>query len=410
MVEGIRLGVSGPGTARHGSTPVVAAFRRDYAPPTETFVVGQVRALSGYAAVVLCRRQMAGSAAASGPALIGLHEYEASGRESWVDRAAYRYLRRPGPREDRWYAQALADTGARLVHAHFGIDGGYILPAARIADVPLVVSWYGYDVSQFPRVFGGLGKAWLGPVLREARLHLAMTPQMADALRELGAPAAAVRVHHFGIDSSFWSAPAPPAARSEPRRVLMVGSFVPKKGHMDLIRAFAEVSERDPEATLRLVGSGPLEGAARALVEKLALGSRVSFAGFVPYGEPLRAEYQAASVYVHPSRTAADGDQEGLPTVVLEAMAAGLPVVSTVHAGIPHAVRPDSGVLVGEGDVAGLAQALSLLLGDEAMRERMGDAGRSRIRADFDLTTQTRRLESLYDEACEGRSAKGPAL
>jgi len=400
-----------PARAPGSSRPVVGVFRREYAPPTETFIVSQVRALTRYAPVVFCRSQLAGSATASGPALLGLRAYEEAGRESGIDRAAYRYLKRSGPREDRWYAQALADVGARLVHAHFGIDGGYVLPAARIAGLPLVVSWYGYDVSQFPRAFGGLGRAWLGPVLREARLHIAMTPQMADALRELGAPPSRVRVHHFGIDSDFWSTPSARSATApESKHVLMVGSFIAKKGQLDLIRAFAEVSRTDSEATLRLVGSGPLEHAARVLVDQLGLGTQVSFAGFVPYGDALREEYRQATVYVHPSCTAAGGDQEGLPTTILEAMAAGLPVVSTRHAGIPHAVRSDSGVLVAEGDAAGLAQAMSLLLGDAAMRERMGTAGRSRVREDFDLATQTRRLESLYDEACAGRPTEEHGL
>jgi glycosyltransferase involved in cell wall biosynthesis len=179
----------------------------------------------------------------------------------------------------------------------------------------------------------------------------------------------------------------------------MVASFVEKKGHVDLIRAFAEVCKHDPECTLRLVGSGPLEGAVRALVQALGLDARVSFAGFVPHGAALLAEYREASVYVHPSRTAADGDQEGLPTTVLEAMAVGLPVVSTTHAGIPCAVSADSGLLVAEGDIDALGQALLHVLGDRCLRESMGAAGRSRILADFDLAVQTHRLECLYDEA-----------
>lgn len=379
--------------------PAVAVFRREYAPPTETFVVSQVRALSRYAPLVLCRSELSGSRAASGPSVIDVRAFDEAGVESGVDRLAYRHLRRSGTGESRWYAKAIMDAGAGVVHAHFGTDGGYILPAARAADVPLVVSWYGYDVSQFPRAFGGLGRAWLRSVLREARFHLAMTPQMARDLLELGAPPSSVRVHHFGIDSAFWGAAAERDTASSPLTILQVGSFVEKKGQSDLIRAFAEVAVSDPECMLRLVGSGPLEATLRSLVRELGLESRVCFVGFVPHGDGLRAEYRAASIYAHPSRTAGDGDKEGLPTTILEAMASGLPVVSTFHAGIPDAVGPEAGRLVGERDVHGLARALVSLSGDLELRDRMGQAGRARVFADFDLHQQTRRLESLYDEA-----------
>lgn len=387
------------------SLPVVAVFRREYTRPTETFIRAQVGALSGYAPVVVCRSQRDGSAPAPGSAIVDVLSYEDAGLERGLDRLAYRYLKRSNSREDRWYARAIVDASAGVVHSHFGTDGGYILPATRIAKVPLVVSWYGYDVSQFPRWLGGMGKVWLRPVLREARLHLAMTPQMAQSLLDLGAPASRVRLHHFGVDSSFWSAAQ--SVTPVPKRVLMVASFVEKKGHLDLIRAFAEVCEHDAECTLRLVGSGPLEGAVHSLVRELGLSARVSFAGFVPHGDALLAEYRAASVYVHPSRTAVNGDQEGLPTTVLEAMAVGLPVVSTTHAGIPHAVTADNGLLVGEGDCHALGQALLQVLGDPGLRTSMGAAGRSRVIADFDLSTQTRRLESLYDEARDVDGRKG---
>jgi glycosyltransferase involved in cell wall biosynthesis len=326
--------------------------------------------------------------------------FEEAQAESGIDRLAYRYLKRSSVVEDRWYASTIRDMGAGVVHAHFGTDGGYILPAARAANVPLVVSWYGYDISQFPRAYGGLGMAWLRPVLREARLHLAMTSQMATNLCELGVPQSRIRVHHFGIDCAYWGATATPVpAPSSPKRILMVASFVEKKGHSDLIRAFAEVAESDSECTLRLVGSGPLEAGVRALVHDLKLEARVCFVGFLPYGDELLAEYRGASIYVHPSRIARNGDQEGLPTAILEAMAAGLPVVSTLHAGIPDAVRTDSGLLVDEGDVHSLAQALLSLLDDPGLRDRMGERGRSRVFADFNLSTQERRLESFYDEA-----------
>jgi colanic acid/amylovoran biosynthesis glycosyltransferase len=158
------------------------------------------------------------------------------------------------------------------------------------------------------------------------------------------------------------------------------------------------VAQAVPDVSLRLVGTGPLLGDTKELAARLGVASRVTFVGHLPYGDDLLREYEDADVFVHPSRAASSGDQEGLPSTILEAMACGLPIVSTRHAGIPFAVTADSGVLVAERDSAGLAEAVVRLLRDGVRARAMGRVGRQRVAADFDLKCQAARLEDIYDE------------
>ena len=152
-----------------------------------------------------------------------------------------------------------------------------------------------------------------------------------------------------------------------------------------------------------LVGDGPLRQDLRRLVGRLALGARVDFPGFVPQGE-LRARFERAAVFCHPSVTPESGETEGLPFSILEAQAAGLPVVATRHAGLPEGVEDGAtGLLVGERDVGGLARALGTLLADRERRQAMSRAAVEHVKEKFDLRRQAARLEALYDEILSTR-------
>lgn len=381
--------------------PTAVHFLRQFATPTETFVVNQIDALSRYRGLVICRSRVAGTPVPFGRGpLANVRAFTEESHESRRADLAYRRLRLALGAERTWYRDAVAGEDAVVVHAHYGTDGGYLWPAIRATGRPLVVSWYGYDMSCFPRSLGRAGTLWLRSVLRGARLHLAMTPAMADSLVGLGAPRDRIRVHHHGIDLREWSSQAA-ASGSERggRRLLMVASFDDEvKGHDEVIRALAVVAQTVPDVTLRLVGAGPLLDDAKRLAAETGVASRITFAGHVSHGGPLLREYEQADVFVHPSRIGSDGAVEGLPSTILEAMACGLPIVSTRHGGIPFAVTGDVGVLVAERDTVGLAREMAGLLQDDARARAMGSAGRARVAADFDLKRQVSRLEDIYDE------------
>jgi len=284
-----------------------------------------------------------------------------------------------------------------LVHAHFGTDGVLALPVARALGVPLVTTLHGYDVTRSQAALLGSGRlSWMRYALGRARLARegALFLAVSDAIRAraigVGYPAERVVTHYNGVDLSRF----PVGDGGDGRTILHVGRLVEKKGTADLLRAFARVREGFPEARLVIVGEGPLRASLEALAGELALGAAVDFAGFQPVGEWMRR----AAVLAVPSITARDGDAEGLPTVIVEGAASGLPVVGTLHSGIPEAVLDGrTGFVVPEGNVAGLAARLGDLLGSAELRARMGAAGRALMAERFDAAGQISRLEGLYD-------------
>jgi colanic acid/amylovoran biosynthesis glycosyltransferase len=179
--------------------------------------------------------------------------------------------------------------------------------------------------------------------------------------------------------------------------------LIEKKGLDDALHAFAAFRRVHPRATFTIAGEGPLLGALERMRDELGLGENVRFAGFLK-GADLCALYHEAHVFLHPSRITADQNQEGVPNAMLEAMATGLPVVATLHGGIPEAVRDGvTGVLVAERDREGLAKALLGMAEDEGRWRAMGAAAAADMAANFEATAQVAKLEACYDEALKMR-------
>jgi colanic acid/amylovoran biosynthesis glycosyltransferase len=181
------------------------------------------------------------------------------------------------------------------------------------------------------------------------------------------------------------------------------------------LEAFAVVARRHAAATFTVAGDGPLRAELERRAEALGLGDRVRFAGFL--SQPvLRELVYASHVFVHPSQTAADGNREGVPNAMLEAMASGMPVLATRHGGIPEAVEDGvSGLLVAEGDSAALAAAAESLISSPERYQRMAEAARRAVVENFERGQQCRQLEGFYREAIDrrrraeqGRYARGP--
>ncbi|CAG0943868.1 colanic acid/amylovoran biosynthesis glycosyltransferase [Anaerolineae bacterium] len=167
--------------------------------------------------------------------------------------------------------------------------------------------------------------------------------------------------------------------------ILGIGRLVEKKGFDDLIRACAQLRDRGMVFHCEIVGKGPQEAALRALVAELGLGNQVRLVGPKSQDDVIAA-YRRAAVFALPCVVGADGNRDGLPTVLLEAMAMRVPVVSTDVTGVPEIINPDvTGLLTPQNNAAALADALARLLADAALRERMGDAARAAVAQKFDL-------------------------
>jgi len=179
-------------------------------------------------------------------------------------------------------------------------------------------------------------------------------------------------------------------------RLLQAGRLIEKKGLKTALRAFAKFRREFASAKLTIAGEGPQLAELQSLTRQLQIASSVDFAGFVSQ-EKLRGLFYSSHLFLHPSETGFDGNQEGVPNSMLEAMSTGLPVFATRHGGIPEAVEENvGGILVEEGDYESLADALLDCTKDSARLAAMGRAASESITKNFSQAEQTRRLEEIY--------------
>lgn len=288
-----------------------------------------------------------------------------------------------------------------LLHAHFGWSGVRLLLLKAFWGVPLVTTFGGRDAGV---QLGEPDTAPLYAVLLEASDHLVcVSEHLRGALLGAGADPTRISVIHRGTDLRRFSVQErPPRALEAPLELLMIGRVVAKKGHRDALAALALLRDDGVPAVLTVVGEGSEQAALEREAGVQGLGGQVRFARSTDQAGLL--EYlRRADVFLHCSVTAADGDVEGIPNVVVEAAATGLPVVGTHHGGIPEVVEEGtSGFLVPEHDPEALRVALRRLAASPTTRGDLGRAGAVRMRRDFDLGEQVTRYAVLYRELLEG--------
>ncbi|HMO57180.1 MAG TPA: glycosyltransferase, partial [Roseiflexaceae bacterium] len=316
-------------------------------------------------------------------------------------RAAYAMLRRL-LRDETWRPvfrpcralQAALPT-ARLLHAHFGEAGLAALPIARRSRLPLITSFHGRDVAK--PAARHYGRRLYRPLFTHGAAFTVVSHHMRDQLITLGAPAERIHLVRTGIDpAGIPFAPRSPGSNGV--RLLSIGRLVEKKGIHVAIAAVARLHHRYAGLTLTIIGDGPLRATLEAQAQAAGVGRQVHFCGAQPAARVL-AELAAADLFVLPCLTAADGDQEGAPVVLMEALAAGLPVVSTHHAAIAEIVQHDvSGLLAHEGDTEELSALLERLLQQPERWPAMGAAGRRHVVETFDLNRAVAALEQVYDQ------------
>ncbi len=297
--------------------------------------------------------------------------------------------------------KALAERGVAVLHAHFGVEGVYLAPTAKALGVPLLTTLHGFDVTIAKKqLIASRKPSWINYVTWRTSLFetgasfVCVSEYIRRRAIEWGYPAERTVALPIGVDTGVIK----PAPFVETPRIVHVARLVEVKGTADLLRAFATVRRALPSAELVIVGDGPLRARLGALATQLGVAEAVRFLGALPHAEVL-AEIGAAQVLCLPSATAPNGAQEGLGLVLLEAAASGRPVVGTDHGGIPEAVVDGvNGYLVPERDPAALADRLLALLADPGLGERLGAAGRQMVERQYDLQTQTAKLESLYQD------------
>lgn len=275
---------------------------------------------------------------------------------------------------------ALRAMDVRVVLAEYGPTGLSLLAACEKASIPLVVHFHGHD-AYGQQVLQGPGRHY-ARLFEGAAAIVAVSRAMEQQLLRLGAPLVKLHYNPYGVDVEMFGGGDPARA---PATFLAVGRFVDKKAPDLTLHAFGRALTQVPCARLQMIGDGPLHEACSRLARTLGIERQVEFLGVRSHAE-VASRMASARAFVQHSITALSGDSEGTPVAVLEAQASGLPVVSTRHAGIPEVVQHGhTGVLVDEGDVDGMAEAMIRLAQDPESAARMGAAGRERICAEFSM-------------------------
>jgi len=203
-----------------------------------------------------------------------------------------------------------------------------------------------------------------------------------------------LKVVHCGVDLT--ANPWQPAGR-DGRQILAVGRLDPIKGFATLIEALALLAEDGIDFQCRLVGSGPLEAGLRRLAVDGGVGDRVEFAGAQPQ-DVVRRWMSEAALFVLPSEVAPDGNRDGIPVALMEAMATGCPVVTTRVSGIPELVENEvEGLVVEERQPRALADAMRRMLDDDALRDAITVRARGKIEREFDVHKEARRLQDYME-------------
>jgi len=333
-------------------TPRVLHVVERFLSRSETFIYTLVNGHRAYEASVLCQARLFHDEFPF--PRVHVHARPLSKRtvDWWVDASVGFATGRSLWRRD--VEAVLAAVRPDVVHAHFGPAGCAIVDDVRAAGIPLVTSLYGVDAAVLP--FLPRWKQAYARLFAAGDRFLAEGPEMRKKVIAAGAPAERTALHPISIDLSRYPRWAPSA---EPT-ALFVARFVEKKGLLDAIAAFDRARARVPGARMTIVGDGPDEAPARALVARLGSGAAVDFVGSKPHADVLDLLARAA-VLVHPSATAVNGDSEGgAPTILLEAQAIGTPIVTTRHADIPNVAPEGAGVrLCAEHDVEALGAAVA---------------------------------------------------
>ena len=289
---------------------------------------------------------------------------------------------------------ALTESNARLLHIYFGHIAVLLRPLIRRWPKPSLVSFHGADVlvdMQKPAY-----RRATEEMLSLVKRVLVRSESLRQAVIDLGCAPEKIEIQRTGIPRADFPFRERPLPENGQWRLLQAGRLIEKKGLKTTLRAFAKFRKEFPAAKLTIAGEGPQLEELQSLARGLQIATTVNFAGFVSQDE-LRELFYSSHIFLHPSETGSDGNQEGVPNSLLEAMASGLPVFATRHGGIPEAVESNvSGILVNERDHRALADVLIECAKDPARLAAMRGAASESVAKNFNQTDQTRQLEEIY--------------
>jgi colanic acid/amylovoran biosynthesis glycosyltransferase len=384
------IGKSSMSGAERDEGRVVAIWRDEWLPISETFVVNQLTALRKWKPFTVGLRTVTPSL----PVVPDFAPFSLSGLRGTIVRrsARWAYFGR--------FERILKERGTSVIHAHFGSGGIAVLDVARRARLPLVVTFHGRDATADVRIPGRAGRryrAGLKRLFANATIIIAVSEAIKAQLLALDAPEEKIRVHYIGLLLS--DDDRRPLVETSRSGILFVGRLVEKKGAEDLLEAVALLDPTLRDATpVKIVGDGPLRLTLERRAHELGL-ENVRFLGSQTPAQ-VTSLMGSAEIFCLPSKTAEDGDTEGLPIVLLEAALYGAVIISTRHSGIPEFVwNSQTGLLAPESSPAILSGHIASVLTDAPLASRLRAAARERLLTEFDMRKQADELEQIYEAA-----------
>jgi len=294
-----------------------------------------------------------------------------------------------------WFAGLVQKEKISRIHAHFAnvpATSAWII--GRLAGVLFSFTAHAFDIfsndyrdSLLPRKVRDAD--FVVCISEYNRQHLEST------LASAGAPAGRLVVIHCGVDVKTTRGPAARPSVNKVPTILSIGRLTEKKGHTYLIKALSLLRTKGERFRCLIVGEGPLNSTLRAQIADLKLQECISLLGELPH-QDVEALLEEADIFCLACVVAKDGDRDGIPVSLMEAMARGIPVVSTSVSGIPELVCDETGILVPERDPAALAAAIETLLGQPEYRRTLGNRARERILDGFSAEANAKKLASLF--------------
>ena len=283
-----------------------------------------------------------------------------------------------------------------IVQCHYGpvgIDGIFLKNAGIKAKI--CTAFHGFDLSRYPLTHG---RNVYDDLFEKGDIFLPISEYWKKELIDMGCSPDRIVVHHMGIDPARFEYSERKLDPSKPIRILTVGRLVEKKGHEFAIKAVAKLIHSGHNIEYVIAGDGPLMEKLQSLVCEQCVQDRVTFMGAVDRDEVINL-YERSHIFLLASVTSADGDKEGIPLVLMEAMAMGLPVVSTRHSGIGElVVNAESGFLLPEKDVAGLVEKIACLIDRPDIYRQMNRCGREYVRQHYNITILNRQLQQVFEK------------
>lgn len=359
----------------------VLHYKTNFLNKSETFIHRLIQNHDRYHPVAMCYRKKCFTENLS------VLEVPSKGIQSWLNFVAF-HTNRPLP----FYKKILNKEQPDLIHAHFGYDGFKMMRLAETLNIPLLVSFYGSDVSRLPSELGW--KHRYKKLAANATHFIAATKFMKSQLVALGFPEEKISIVQFGVElnGSILKEDSPPN-----HKIMMVGRMVEKKGFEHGIRAISKLREKGIKPDVDIYGYGPQMDMLKDLSKNNHIEDQVFFHGYQPIHKVFEA-FHRHSLMLAPCVTAEDGDMEGLPNTILEAMSIGTPVVATRHAAIPELIEDKkTGFLVAEKDVDGLADIIEKIIRGDFDLNKIRRNARKMIEENYSIELMVHKVENIYD-------------